>query len=226
MNDRALHNEQPNPLIEVVIFGLNDYAALAYHYFRTDPHYKDKYKVVAFTVTKEFMPSSEEMESADLPIYAFEGIDTVFDPSKVLLFAPLRSNKARENIYMRGRAMGYNFVSYVSSRAFVDTRFIGENCFILEDNVLQFGSSVNSNCVLWSGNHIGHDSQIASCTTLTSHVVISGHVKVGYNCTFGVNSTVRDGINICDNVVIGQGANVTKTIDEEGVYLGNPAKKR
>ena len=42
--------------------------------------------------------------------------------------------------------------------------------------------------------------------------------------SIGSNTTILP-VNICDNVVIGAGAVVTKNITEPGVYVGNPAKK-
>ena len=48
--------------------------------------------------------------------------------------------------------------------------------------------------------------------------------KIGNNVSIGSNATILP-IEICDNVVIGAGAVVTKNIVESGVYVGNPAKK-
>lgn len=48
--------------------------------------------------------------------------------------------------------------------------------------------------------------------------------KIGNNVSIGSNATILP-INICDNVVIGAGAVVTKDITEPGVYIGNPARK-
>ncbi|WP_318247347.1 DapH/DapD/GlmU-related protein [Idiomarina abyssalis] len=47
--------------------------------------------------------------------------------------------------------------------------------------------------------------------------------SVGNNVSIGSNSTILP-INICDDVVIGAGAVVTKDISEPGIYAGNPAK--
>lgn len=47
---------------------------------------------------------------------------------------------------------------------------------------------------------------------------------IGNNVSIGSNATILP-VNICDNVVIGAGAVVTKDISEPGVYFGNPAKK-
>ncbi len=47
---------------------------------------------------------------------------------------------------------------------------------------------------------------------------------IGNNVSIGSNATILP-VNICDNVVIGAGAVVTKDIEFPGKYIGNPAKK-
>jgi len=46
---------------------------------------------------------------------------------------------------------------------------------------------------------------------------------LGNNVSVGTNSTVMP-VNICDNVVIGAGAVVTRDITVPGIYVGNPAR--
>jgi UDP-3-O-[3-hydroxymyristoyl] glucosamine N-acyltransferase len=41
----------------------------------------------------------------------------------------------------------------------------------------------------------------------------------------GTNSSVREKVNICDNVTIGLNGGVVKNINEKGVYVGLPVKK-
>jgi acetyltransferase-like isoleucine patch superfamily enzyme len=101
--------------------------------------------------------------------------------------------------------------------------------------------------------HIGNDTKIESHTFICELVTIGndcfiGHgvmfindlfsigkpaggnkeiwkkTNIGNNVSIGSNSTILP-VNICDNVVIGAGAVVTKDIDESGIYIGNPAKK-
>ena len=43
---------------------------------------------------------------------------------------------------------------------------IGENSFIFENNVIQPFVRVGNNCILWSGNHVGHR------TVLRDHVFV------------------------------------------------------
>jgi acetyltransferase-like isoleucine patch superfamily enzyme len=46
---------------------------------------------------------------------------------------------------------------------------------------------------------------------------------IGNNVSIGSNASILP-VAICDNVVIGAGAVVTKNISIPGVYVGNPAK--
>jgi acetyltransferase-like isoleucine patch superfamily enzyme len=62
------------------------------------------------------------------------------------------------------------------------------------------------------GRPAGGDSSKWKSTTIGNHVSI------------GSNATILP-ITICENVVIGAGAVVTKNIVEPGVYAGNPARK-
>ena len=47
--------------------------------------------------------------------------------------------------------------------------------------------------------------------------------EIGNGVSIGTNATILP-VSICDCVVIGAGAVVTKDISEPGIYLGNPAR--
>jgi len=49
--------------------------------------------------------------------------------------------------------------------------------------------------------------------------------KIGNGVSIGTNATVLP-VSICDRVVVGAGAVVTKDITEPGIYVGNPARLR
>jgi len=142
---------------KVVIFGLSDSSELAHFYLTHD----STYNVVAFTVSEEYIPESKMYNG--LPVIPFEKLNSSHPPEAYKLFAPLfcsKMNRFREEIYNAGKARGYEFISYISSKATVFGTEIGENCFILEDNTIQPFTTIGNNCVLWSGNHIGHHGQI------------------------------------------------------------------
>ncbi len=210
-------------MIQVIIFGVLDTAELAHFYLETD----SIYNVVAFTVHRDFI---KENTFRGLPVVPFEDVEKLYPPTEFKLFAPMtakKMNKTRAYIYNEGKKKGYNYISYISSKATIFENSIGENCFILENNTIQPFTEIGNNVVLWSGNHIGHHSIIKDHNFFTSHVVISGHCTIKENCFFGVNSTVKDYITTSKGSLLGMSSSLTSNITEEwSVYVGNPAQKK
>lgn len=209
-------------MAKVIIFGVMDTAELAHYYLTHDSNHE----VIAFTVTREYL---KEASFKGLPLVAFEDLEMAYPPNEYKLFAPMTAknmNQLREKIYHEGKAKGYSFVTYISSKATVCGNEIGENCFILEDNTLQPFTKIGNNVVLWSGNHIGHHGEIKDHVFFTSHVVLSGHCTVESHCFFGVNATIRDYTHLKKGTLVAMGASLTKQETEEwSVYVGNPAKQ-
>jgi len=93
----------------------------------------------------------------------------------------------------------------VQSHAFIcELVTIGDDCFISHgvmfvNDTFSKGGPAGGNKDLWESTIIGR------------------HVSIGTNATLMP-------VTICDHVVIGAGAVVTKNIDKPGFYVGNPAR--
>jgi len=212
----------------VIIFGVKDLAELAHYYLTED----SEYNVVAFTVESEYMGSKvfkPKGSTNKYEVVPFENLMESYPPSEYCLFAPItgvKMNGVRERIYNEGKSMGYDFITYVSSKATVFDNEIGENCFILEDNTIQPFTKIGNNVVMWSGNHIGHHGEIEDNVFFTSHVVMSGHCLIKKNSWLGVNATLRDGVTIGESSLIAMGSVITKDTEKDSFYMGVPAKKQ
>jgi sugar O-acyltransferase (sialic acid O-acetyltransferase NeuD family) len=206
---------------KIVIVGAGEQAEIACEYFTHDsPH-----EVVGFAVEEEFRDRDELFGK---PVVAFEGVAQRYSPDSHRAFVAVSStqlNRVRTRLFREVKAQGFTCESYVSSRAFVwrDVE-IGENSFVFENNVLQYGVSVGDNVILWSGNHVGHQTSIADNCFVSSHVVISGFCKIGESCFLGVNSCFGDNLTVAPDCVVGAGAVVVKDTEPRRVYVGNPAK--
>ena len=55
---------------------------------------------------------------------------------------------------------------------------------------------------------------------------MSGHCHIKNGAFLGVNSTLRDGITIGENSIIGMGSVVTKNVPDNETWIGSPAKKK
>jgi len=208
-------------MARLIIFGAGDIARLAHYYFTHDT----EHEVAAFTVDQKYLKGESFLE---LPMIAFEDLAEHYPPQDHKMFVALsyaKMNRLRAEKYHQAKGLGYDLVSYVSSRCSLLTDYpVGDNCFILEDNTIQPFVKIGNNVTLWSGNHIGHDSSIDDHCFLASQIVVSGHVHIHSYCFIGVNATLRNSIAIARETLIGAGAVIMKDTVERGVYLPERAK--
>jgi len=200
---------------EIVVFGTEQIAELADFYFTHD----SDYKVVAFTVDRDYLKDGTYLGR---PVVPFDEVARHYPPAEYGIFVAVsyaKMNALRKAKFEASRALGYQLVSYVSTRAttFEDLTH-GANCFILEDNTIQPFVRIGDDVTLWSGNHIGHHSTIGDHCFLASHVVVSGGVEIGESCILGVNVTVRDHVRIGARCLLGAGAVLLSDAEEGGVY--------
>jgi sugar O-acyltransferase (sialic acid O-acetyltransferase NeuD family) len=203
-------------LKRLVIFGTGDIAQIANQYFEFD----SDFEVVAFTVDRAFR-KEESFEGKEL--VSFEEIQDRFPPSEFKMFVALsyaKMNTFRAHKYQQAKEKGYSLVTYVSSRcSYLSTHRPGENCFIFEDNTIQPYVRIGNNVTIWSGNHIGHHSQIHDHNFISSHVVISGHVVIHSYCFLGVNSTLAHKVVLAEKTLVGAGATISKNTEPGDVYV-------
>jgi sugar O-acyltransferase (sialic acid O-acetyltransferase NeuD family) len=161
-------------------------------------------------------------------VVPLEKLERRFAPGDHAAFVAIsytQLNRVRTRLYEQIKGRGYSLASYVSSKAFIwRTARIGENCFVLENNVIQHGVTIEDNVYLWSGNHIGHQTVIRRNTYIASHVVVSGFCEIGESCFIGVNAAFNDKIKVGRDDIIGSGAVVVRDTEPGKVYVGNPAK--
>jgi sugar O-acyltransferase (sialic acid O-acetyltransferase NeuD family) len=206
----------------VVVFGTGTIARMAYAYLTHDsPH-----EIAAFTVDRDHVEADRLF---GLPVVPFEDVAASHPATEFDMFVAVgyvQMNKFRELKYNQAKSMGYSLISYVSSRAtfWSDYSSVGDNCFIMEHNVIQPFVEIGNNVLMWSGNQVGHNTVIKDHCFVASQVVVSGNVTIEPNCFLGVNATIRDGVTIARECVIGAGAVVLHDTKERQVYVGPKAQ--
>lgn len=131
----------------VVIFGNGKMAQLAHFYFNHDSDYEP----VAFTVDADFLGG--ETQYLGLPLVPFEEIEKRYPPQTFLMFVAVgytKLNAVRTECFLKARAKGYRFASYISSRSsYWGDVVMGANCFILENQVIQPFVKFGDNVFVW-----------------------------------------------------------------------------
>lgn len=72
--------------------------------------------------------------------------------------------------------------------------------------------------------HIGHDNHLCKNVEVAAGTILGGFVTIGKNTFMGINSTVRNRINIGDSAFVSMSSAVMKEVGAETSVLGNPAR--
>ena len=206
---------------KVVIFGTGELAQRIFFYLKDSDD-----QVVAFCANKSKIDKEGLL---GLPVIAFENIKEKFPPSEFSMFIALaysEMNKKRTEFFNEAKNKGYELYSFIHPSTKIWDEFeMGENCFILANNVIQPFVKIGNNVLIGSNNLISHNTTIGDNCFITSNVTMGGHITVGKNCFVGLSSTINQRIKIGEECIIGAGTIISKDINDREVYAENSSKK-
>ncbi|MBI4964435.1 MAG: acetyltransferase [Desulfomonile tiedjei] len=209
------------PAKKVVIFGIGEMAQLAHFYLSKDsPH-----DVVAFTVHEKFL---HDGTVAGLGVVPFERIEEIYPPSEFSMFVGVgytKVNRGRAQVYEQCKQKGYTLISYVCSKnAHWNDFEMGDNCFIMENNVIQPFVKIGNDVIIACGNVLGHHLTIADHCFIAAQATIAGNCEIASGAFIGHGAIIKDRVKIAAHCVVGAGALILKNTVEDGVYRGLESK--
>ena len=206
---------------KVVIFGVGENALLLRYYLERDSKYKFEYKVVAFTLDREYI---REQVIDNLPVIPFDEIEKYFIPRETYMFIALgysKMNTLREKKFIEAQNKGYKFFNYISSKAICNAEKIGINNFIFEGAIIHPFVEIGNNNVIMCGGIVSHDTKVGNNCYIAGGAAISGKCVVEDNCFFGTNSTVRDNLKIKYKTLVGAAAWISINTEEYDTYIAS-----
>lgn len=133
----------------------------------------------------------------------------------------------REKLYCMYKKAGFEFCNLISKDSCISRYTQIENKGIIIQRGVNVGPNVGlGKCVKVNVNaNIMHDAVVGDFSTIAPNAVVLGYVQIGNNVFVGANSTILPRIEVADVITIGAGSVVTKNLDKEKVYAGNPARE-
>jgi len=150
---------------------------------------------------------------------------STFDPEVYQMMVAVADSKDREKI-VKKLPENTSYFTFVHPTALLMTKDIeiGIGSFIGAYSILTTNITIGNHAILNRGNQIGHDSKIGDFFSAMPGAVVSGNVILGESVYMGTNSSIREKIQVCSNVIIGSNATVVKNIITSGTYVGVPCK--
>jgi sugar O-acyltransferase (sialic acid O-acetyltransferase NeuD family) len=205
---------------KIIIYGNKSIAREAFYYLK----YFSDYKVVGFTVDREYMESDTLLQ---LPVSPFDIVETAFPPNRhkmLIAVGYVQNNKIRKERYFRSKEMGYQLINFISPKSILHPETaVGDNCIIGHNTVISPDAKIGNNVIIASGCMIGHDVIIGDHCFFSPGVSVAGSADIGSCCFLGTNATIRNKVSIGKECVIGAGAIILENTEDKSVYLGEPA---
>lgn len=157
------------------------------------------------------------------------GVDVIvqsnFDPVLYDVVVAISDPSIRKKV-VESLPPGTTFATIIHPNAIISNWVkIGEGSIITAGVIITCNNEIGMHSQLNLYTTIGHDCQMGDYFTTAPGANISGNCIFGDKVYFGTNSSVRQGVLICNDVTIGMGGVVVKNISDSGVYIGNPLKK-
>lgn len=120
----------------------------------------------------------------------------------------------------------FEFVNAISKFSYVsNTAEIGTGNVIMPGVVINSEAKIYNHCIVNTNSSVEHNCILEDYASISAGVVTGGYIHFKKYSAIALGVTLYDRITIGENVVVGSGSLVTKSLEDNFLYYGVPAKK-
>lgn len=150
----------------------------------------------------------------------------VADCEFIVTVGYVSSPDLRIRLYERITAFGGRLATVAASTARVSPyATIGRGTVVLHNACVNAGAVVGDNTIINTLANIDHDSRVGNHCHISTCACLNGNVEVGDASFVGSGTVVSHGMRIASRVAIGAACFVHHSINNPGLYLGNPLRR-
>lgn len=157
--------------------------------------------------------------------YAVLGSDEMLESLEGDVFIAIGKAEIRRKLMTRYEDRNFPILVHPSA-VVAENVAIDSGTVVMAGAVINPGATIGRGCIINTSSSIDHDCVVGDFVHVAVGAHLCGTVKIGENTWIGAGSTVSNNVEICGGCMIGAGAVVIHDIEEEGTYIGVPAKKR
>lgn len=133
----------------------------------------------------------------------------------------------RERIAQEFMALGGKNPSYISKLAYVSPKAqIAEvGVIIMHFASVSATARIEEGSIIYLNSGVGHHSEIGRYCLISASVFMS-MVKLGDYSVIGIGASLKPGISLGNNSIVGTGAVVTRSFGNNAIIFGNPAREK
>lgn len=180
---------------------------------------QDKYEELLFL---DDNPKSDSCMG--IPVAGSSTYEDIAPEDEVIV--AIGNSSIRQRLQEQYAERGLKIATLIHTDAVIGTKVkIGEGTVIMAGTVINPDAVIGKGVIINTGATVDHDDVICDYAHISVGAHLAGTVTVGKSTWIGAGATVSNNLHICDKVMVGAGAVVVSNIDEQGTYVGVPARK-
>ncbi len=117
------------------------------------------------------------------------------------------------------------FMNIIDPRSFIaEDASLGTGNLFARFSSIGHETKIGHNCIIWTAAIIEHNTEIGDSCYISPNVTISGNCRLGRCTLVGSGAVLLPGVTVGNHCIVGAGAVVTKSVPDNTVVKGNPAK--
>jgi sugar O-acyltransferase (sialic acid O-acetyltransferase NeuD family) len=211
--------------IQIAIYGAGGFARTVAWNARACNRQKQKYEIVCLISDVQ---DEHGKKIHEIPVLSLDEAYGRYPLARVV--RAIGNPKASQSIMNKAATKGFDFETIIHPNVEMSEYVkIGTGTVILAGSIISTNIDIGKHVQINLNCTIGHDALIEDFSTIAPGVHVSGWVHLGKRVHIGTGAVVIDGspeerISIGDDVIIGAGACVTKSIPSGLTVVGIPAK--
>lgn len=101
---------------------------------------------------------------------------------------------------------------------------LSSGCVIMPLVTMSSNTVLGKCCIVLNSANIGHDNVIGDYCHISSQACVGSFLKIGKGVHVGLNATIREHLTIGEFATVGMGAVLTKNVQDNEIWVGNPAR--
>ena len=161
----------------------------------------------------------------DRPIY--EQMPDTYEVSNLNIAIAIGDNYARQTVFNQlSRELGENRFPVLLHPSATVSQFavIARGSVVLQGAVVGSAARIGKGCLINSGAIVEHECQLADFVSIAPGAQLGGRVVIAERSAVGIGSSVKQGVSIGPDSVIGAASYVHSAIPGQVVAYGIPAK--
>jgi sugar O-acyltransferase (sialic acid O-acetyltransferase NeuD family) len=187
----------------------------------------ESFMAAGFTIAGYFDYHEAITNPYQIPYFGFEGsVDVPSIVKSDFVFPSVGDNAIRaklvsffERHYLKQCVLIDPSAKVSQSSSIGLSTYVGVNAIVNPQTQIGNGVIINTAAV------VEHECEVQDFCHIAPVAVLCGNVSVGKGTFIGANAVVRNNTSICSDVILGAGSVVVKSIEEKGIWVGNPSKK-